>query len=65
MGGYGGLRGYATASEDRELEAKLAVVEKYHKRIPELVQQIYGRVQRNPQCAGACCFYDECTVGLQ
>lgn len=52
MGGYGGLRGYATASEDRELEAKLAVVEKYHKRIPELVRRIYGRAQRNSQCAG-------------
>lgn len=51
MGGYGGLRGYATVSEDRELEGKLAVVEKYNKRIPELVRQIYGRAQRNSQCA--------------
>ncbi len=27
MGGFRGLKGYAMASEDRELEAKLAVVE--------------------------------------
>ncbi|XP_051544613.1 F-box DNA helicase 1-like [Myxocyprinus asiaticus] len=48
MGGYRGLKGYATASEDRELEAKVAVVEKYNARIPELVQRIYSCAQRSP-----------------
>ncbi|XP_065103943.1 F-box DNA helicase 1 isoform X3 [Paramisgurnus dabryanus] len=51
MGGYRGLKGYAVASEDRELEAKLSVVEKYNNRIPELVQRIYKCAQKNPQCA--------------
>ncbi|XP_051976792.1 F-box DNA helicase 1-like [Xyrauchen texanus] len=51
MGGYRGLKGYAMASEDRELEAKVAVVEKYSTRIPELVQQIYRCAQRSPLCA--------------
>ncbi|KAJ8373950.1 hypothetical protein SKAU_G00045300 [Synaphobranchus kaupii] len=40
MGGYGGLKRYACHTEDRELEAKLAVVEKYNHRIPELVDRI-------------------------
>lgn len=52
LGGFMGLKGYATASEDRELEAKVAVVEKYNKRIPELVKRIYDRAQRSPLCAG-------------
>ncbi|XP_016302947.1 F-box DNA helicase 1-like isoform X2 [Sinocyclocheilus anshuiensis] len=51
MGGFRGLKGYAMASEDRELEAKLAVVEKYNKRIPELVKRIYDRAQKSPVCA--------------
>ncbi|XP_043092103.1 F-box DNA helicase 1 isoform X2 [Puntigrus tetrazona] len=51
MGGFRGLKAYATASEDRELEGKLAVVEKYNKRIPELVKRIYDRAQRRAECA--------------
>ncbi|XP_016299536.1 F-box DNA helicase 1-like isoform X1 [Sinocyclocheilus anshuiensis] len=51
MGGFRGLKGYAMASEDRELEAKLAVVEKYNKRIPELVKRIYDRAQKSTVCA--------------
>uniref|UniRef100_A0A8C2EDN1 F-box DNA helicase 1 n=1 Tax=Cyprinus carpio TaxID=7962 RepID=A0A8C2EDN1_CYPCA len=51
MGGFRGLKGYAMASEDRELEAKLAVVEKYNKRIPELVKRIYDRAQKSAVCA--------------
>lgn len=52
MGGFRGLKGYAMASEDRELEAKLAVVEKYNKRIPELVKRINDRAQKSPVWAG-------------
>ncbi|KAL1275553.1 hypothetical protein QQF64_035176 [Cirrhinus molitorella] len=51
MGGFRGLKNYAMASEDRELEAKLAVVEKFNKRIPELVKRIYDCAQRSPVCA--------------
>ncbi|XP_067284187.1 F-box DNA helicase 1 [Pseudorasbora parva] len=51
MGGFLGLKGYAMASEDRELEGKLAVVEKYNKRIPELVKRIYDRAQKSQLCA--------------
>ncbi|XP_071373973.1 F-box DNA helicase 1 [Centroberyx affinis] len=40
--GYAGLKEYATQSEDRELEAKLSVVEKYNSRIPELVSRLTG-----------------------
>ncbi|KAK7149839.1 hypothetical protein R3I94_009223 [Phoxinus phoxinus] len=47
MGGFMGLKGYATASEDRELEGKLAMVEKFNKRIPELVKRIYDRAQKS------------------
>ncbi|KAM8982099.1 F-box DNA helicase 1 isoform X1 [Sarcophilus harrisii] len=38
--GYGGLKRYAVAAEDKELMAKIAVVEKYNVRIPELVKRI-------------------------
>lgn len=51
MGGFMGLKGYAIASEDRELEGKLAMVEKYNKRIPELVRRIYDCAQGSPQDA--------------
>ncbi|XP_047659707.1 F-box DNA helicase 1 isoform X2 [Tachysurus fulvidraco] len=51
LGGYAGLKKYATHTEDRELEAKLSVVEKYNKRIPELVDRIYNRAQSKPNCA--------------
>lgn len=52
MGGFMGLKGYAMASEDRELEGKLAMVEKFNKRIPELVRRIYDRAQKNLLSAG-------------
>lgn len=38
--GFGGFKRYVTAAEDKELEAKIAVVEKYNIRIPELVERI-------------------------
>ena len=38
--GFGGFKRYVTAAEDKELEAKIAVVEKYNIRIPELVARI-------------------------
>ncbi|XP_026874424.2 F-box DNA helicase 1 isoform X2 [Electrophorus electricus] len=40
LGGYVGLKKYAAHTEDRELAAKLSVVEKYNARIPELVDRI-------------------------
>lgn len=52
MGGFKGLKGYAIASEDRELEGKLAMVEKYNKRIPELVRRIYDCAQGSLQDSG-------------
>ncbi|XP_060745142.1 F-box DNA helicase 1 isoform X1 [Tachysurus vachellii] len=51
LGGYAGLKKYATHTEDRELEAKLSVVEKYNMRIPELVDRIYNCAQSKPNCA--------------
>lgn len=51
MGGYAGLKKYATHTEDRELEAKLSVVEKFSKRIPELINRIYNCAQSQPNCA--------------
>ncbi|MCJ8743048.1 hypothetical protein PDJAM_G00089460 [Pangasius djambal] len=51
LGGYAGLKKYALHTEDRELEAKLSVVEKYNKRIPELVDRIYNCAQNKPNCA--------------
>ncbi|XP_063304357.1 F-box DNA helicase 1 [Pelobates fuscus] len=41
-GGYSALKKYAISSEDKELEAKIAIVEKYKDRIPELVQRIHN-----------------------
>ncbi|KAJ8245470.1 hypothetical protein GJAV_G00271090 [Gymnothorax javanicus] len=51
MGGYAGLKKYAVHSEDRELEAKLAVVEKYNHRIPKLVDRIYSCSVSSPHSA--------------
>ncbi|KAI4874006.1 hypothetical protein NFI96_027836, partial [Prochilodus magdalenae] len=51
LGGYAGLKRYATHTEDRELEAKLSVVEKYNARIPELVERIYSCAQRSSDTA--------------
>uniref|UniRef100_A0A8C3BAB4 F-box DNA helicase 1 n=1 Tax=Cairina moschata TaxID=8855 RepID=A0A8C3BAB4_CAIMO len=39
-GGFIGLRDYATHVDDKELQVKIAIVEKYKERIPELVQKI-------------------------
>ncbi|XP_038594426.1 F-box DNA helicase 1 [Micropterus salmoides] len=38
--GFWALKTYATQTEDRELEAKLIIVEKYKSRIPELVERL-------------------------
>ncbi|CAM5086210.1 unnamed protein product [Eretmochelys imbricata] len=38
--GFQGLKNYAAKTEDRELEVKIAIVEKYNVRIPELVARI-------------------------
>ncbi|XP_063782860.1 F-box DNA helicase 1 isoform X2 [Pseudophryne corroboree] len=38
--GYSALKNYAVSSEDKELEGKIAIVEKYNNRIPELVKRI-------------------------
>lgn len=38
--GFSGFKRYVTAAEDKELEAKIAVVEKYNIRLPELVARI-------------------------
>ncbi|XP_019062643.1 F-box DNA helicase 1 isoform X2 [Fukomys damarensis] len=38
--GFSGFKRYVTAAEDKELEAKIAVVEKYNIRVPELVERI-------------------------
>ncbi|KAM3924349.1 F-box DNA helicase 1 isoform 2-T2 [Leptodactylus fuscus] len=38
--GFAALKAYAVSAEDRELEAKISVVEKYNRRIPELVKKI-------------------------
>ncbi|OCT89245.1 hypothetical protein XELAEV_18017864mg [Xenopus laevis] len=39
-GGFSALKLYAVSSEDKELEAKISVVEKYRNRVPELVNRI-------------------------
>ncbi|XP_067391018.1 F-box DNA helicase 1 isoform X2 [Emydura macquarii macquarii] len=38
--GFQGLKSYAANTEDKELEVKIAIVEKYNVRIPELVERI-------------------------
>jgi len=38
--GFFGLREYAERIDDKELEVKIEIVEKYKERIPELVQKI-------------------------
>ncbi|XP_067110216.1 F-box DNA helicase 1 [Osmerus mordax] len=51
LGGYAGLKDYATKTQDRELETKLAVVEKYNNRIPELVNRIKACSEHDHQHA--------------
>lgn len=38
--GFIGLKDYATRVDDKELEMKIRIVEKFKERIPELVQKI-------------------------
>ncbi|XP_072858554.2 F-box DNA helicase 1 isoform X2 [Pogona vitticeps] len=38
--GFGRLKDYAVKAEDKQLEMKIAIVEKYRDRIPELVERI-------------------------
>uniref|UniRef100_A0A4W4GNF0 F-box DNA helicase 1 n=1 Tax=Electrophorus electricus TaxID=8005 RepID=A0A4W4GNF0_ELEEL len=52
LGGYVGLKKYAAHTEDRELAAKLSVVEKYNARIPELVDRITTCAQSQASSAG-------------
>ncbi|XP_053572390.1 F-box DNA helicase 1 isoform X2 [Bombina bombina] len=40
QGGYAALKKYAVSAEEKELEAKIAVVEKYKNQIPDLVTRI-------------------------
>lgn len=56
--GFSGLKRYVTAAEDKELEAKIAVVEKYNIRIPELVERIVKCHIEDVDFAGrkSCCF---------
>ncbi|XP_030072453.1 F-box DNA helicase 1 isoform X2 [Microcaecilia unicolor] len=49
--GFFGLKGYAANVEDKELEAKIAVVEKYNLRIPELVNRLHCSHIQNPEFA--------------
>ncbi|XP_041936723.1 F-box DNA helicase 1 [Alosa sapidissima] len=51
LGGYGGLRRYATHTDDRELEGKLNVVERYHTRMPDLIKRIYSCSESTPDHA--------------
>ncbi|XP_030631099.1 F-box DNA helicase 1 [Chanos chanos] len=51
LGGYRGLKNYAAHTEDRELEGKLVVVERYNTRIPELVERISSCAQSSPENA--------------
>lgn len=39
-GAFWDLKRYVSQTEDKELEAKLNIVEKYNKRIPELVMRL-------------------------
>ncbi|XP_061494040.1 F-box DNA helicase 1 isoform X2 [Rhineura floridana] len=38
--GFAGIKDYAVKAEDKQLEMKIAIVEKYRDRIPELVERI-------------------------
>ncbi|XP_019365183.1 PREDICTED: F-box DNA helicase 1 [Gavialis gangeticus] len=49
--GFQGLKKYAMTSEDKELEVKIAIVEKYNVRIPELVQKIKASHASNMEFA--------------
>lgn len=40
--GFFGLKEYAERIDDKDLEVKIAIVEKYKERIPELVRKIEG-----------------------
>ncbi|XP_073445163.1 F-box DNA helicase 1 isoform X2 [Dendrobates tinctorius] len=50
-GGFPALKEYALSSEDRELEGKISIVEKYNQRIPELVTRIERCHTSHPQDA--------------
>ena len=39
---FGTFKKYVTQTEDKELDGKLSIVEKYQKRIPELVARLNG-----------------------
>lgn len=41
--GFIGLKEYAEHVDDKDLQMKIAIVEKYRERVPELVQRIKSR----------------------
>ncbi|CAI5786563.1 F-box DNA helicase 1 isoform X1 [Podarcis lilfordi] len=49
--GFAGLKDYAAKSEDKQLEMKIAIVEKYKDRIPELVERIEQCHESIPEIA--------------
>uniref|UniRef100_F7CMU2 F-box DNA helicase 1 n=1 Tax=Ornithorhynchus anatinus TaxID=9258 RepID=F7CMU2_ORNAN len=49
--GYGNFKRYAANAEDKELEAKIAIVEKYNFQIPELVKTIERHHVNDPTFA--------------
>lgn len=50
--GFIGLKEYAECINDKELEVKIGIVEKYKDRIPELVQKIQSRHVSQQAAAG-------------
>ncbi|XP_078533407.1 F-box DNA helicase 1 isoform X2 [Lissotriton helveticus] len=49
--GFAALRQYASASEDKELESKISIVEKFNVRIPDLVTRLYQYHSDDPTFA--------------
>lgn len=50
--GFAALKEYAVCSEDKQLGMKIAIVEKYRDRIPELVKRISQCHMPVPEIAG-------------
>ncbi|XP_072233654.1 F-box DNA helicase 1 isoform X2 [Leuresthes tenuis] len=44
---FGTFKRYVSQTEDKELDGKLSIVEKYQKRIPELVKRLNGRSEND------------------
>uniref|UniRef100_A0A670ZTK6 DNA 3'-5' helicase n=1 Tax=Pseudonaja textilis TaxID=8673 RepID=A0A670ZTK6_PSETE len=52
--GLAGIRDYAKKAEDKQLEIKIGIVEKYRERIPELLERISRCHVLDPKDAGKC-----------